>query len=85
MILKTSDHGNILGVNETNIQLVIEGSLYADSSDLISKRAYIRSSDDRNGIHVGTVVSFGSSFFRDPAPLLGKFIFEYTESVKVAQ
>lgn len=62
----------------------MNGSLYGKTNDLVSKREYIRSAADGR-IYVGTVVSFGSSFFRDPAPLLGRFISEYTDSVKVAQ
>ncbi len=63
---------------------MVAGSLYGDTSDLISKRTYVKSANDGQ-INVGTIVSFGSSFFRDPAPLLGKFIREYTDSEKVAQ
>ncbi len=74
----------INGTTQTNTQLIVNGSLYGDTKDLIAKRSYVQSADNR-WISVGTIVSFGSSFFRDPAPLLGRFISEYTDSVKVAQ
>jgi hypothetical protein len=36
-------------------------------------------------IDVGTIVSFGSSVFRKPAPLTSKFIWDYLEAQKTAK
>ena len=68
---KGNNDGFIQGLSDesTTNRLVINGSLYGDNSDLISKRTYVKSANDGQ-INVGTIVSFGSSFFRDPAPLL---------------
>lgn len=83
-IPKGTTGGNIQGDKSSNERLVVNGSLYGDTTDLITKRTYVRSANDGQ-INVGTVVSFGASFFRDPAPLLGSFISEYTNSEKVAR
>ncbi|MDA7494762.1 hypothetical protein N8455_00310 [Candidatus Gracilibacteria bacterium] len=76
--------GNIRGVNVTLNQLLVRGSLYGDTTDLLSKRTYIK--NNSNGqIDVGTIVSFGSSIFRKPAPLTTTFLDQYLEATKVAQ
>ncbi|USN58063.1 MAG: hypothetical protein H6767_07065 [Candidatus Peribacteria bacterium] len=67
----------------TNNVLTINGAVYGNMTELLEKRTYIK--DNANGqIDVGTIVSFGSSFFRKPAPLLGEFIGEYLSSRKYA-
>ncbi|MCP4522778.1 MAG: DUF11 domain-containing protein, partial [Candidatus Gracilibacteria bacterium] len=86
IVLKDGDDrgGNIMGDTSTTKQLVVKGSLYGNTDDLLSKRTYIK--NNSNGqIDVGTIVSFGSSVFRKPAPLTTKFINEYLESEKIAK
>jgi hypothetical protein len=76
---------SILGTSwNTERKLNIKGSVHWKMNNLLSKRIYIK--NNSNGlIDVGTIVSFGSSVFRKPAPLTTKFIGEYIESQKVAQ
>ena len=69
---------------ETTIQLVVNGSLYGDVSDLVEKRTYMKL-NDKWQLDVWTVVSFGSSTFRKPAPLTSTFIDEYVKATKVAK
>lgn len=70
--------------NKTKNILHLQGSFYGDLSDLIAHRIYVK--DNGNGmIDVGTIVSFGSSVFRKPAPLTTTFINEYLDATKVAQ
>jgi uncharacterized repeat protein (TIGR01451 family) len=65
-------------------QLVVNGSLYGNIDNLVANRYYI--SDDSSGqLWVGTIVSFGSSLFSKPAPLVSQFVGEYLESEKVAK
>jgi hypothetical protein len=61
----------------------VNGSLYADISQLVENRYYI--SDSGDGLSVGTIVSFGSSLFTKPAPLVSQFVGEYLESVKIVK
>jgi hypothetical protein len=46
--------------------------MYGKMNLLLEKRTYIKNND--GVIDVGTIVSFGSSVFRKPAPLTSKFI-----------
>jgi hypothetical protein len=68
----------------TNNVLHVKWSMYWDNSDLLSKRTYIKNNSQWQ-IDVGTIISFGSSVFRKPAPLTTKFINDYLETTKVAQ
>lgn len=71
-------------VNNTVKKLIVSGSLYWDASDLNTRRTYVKLNSNWQ-LDVWTIVSFGSSVFRKPAPLTSTFINEYKESVKVAQ
>ncbi len=64
--------------------LTINGSLYGDISNLVSNRTYVKN-NPYDQIDLWTIVSFGSSLFRKPAPLLSNFIDEYLESQRVAK
>ena len=70
--------------NSTNNVLHVTWSMYWDNSHLLSKRTYIKN-NSHGQIDVGTIVSFGSSIFRKPAPLTTKFLNDYLEATKVAQ
>ena len=70
--------------NSTNEVLHVKWSMYWDNAHLLSKRTYIKN-NSQGQIDVGTIVSFGSSVFRKPAPLTTKFINDYLETTKVAQ
>jgi hypothetical protein len=69
---------------KTTEPLKVYGSLYGNVEWLISQRTYVKS-NSTGLLDVGTVVSFWSSVFRDPAPLTTTFINEYLEATKVAQ
>ena len=75
--------GDIVGSGDTSTQLVVNGSLYGDISELVMTRHYI--SNDSGQLWVGTIVSFGSSLFTKPAPLVSQFIGEYLEAEKIAR
>jgi hypothetical protein len=72
------------GINTTSNILHVKWSMYWENSHLLSKRTYIKNNSSGQ-IDVGTIVSFGSSVFRKPAPLTTKFLNDYLESTKVAQ
>ncbi|NVP18180.1 hypothetical protein HUU51_05685, partial [Candidatus Gracilibacteria bacterium] len=79
-----SNGGDIMGVNgKTNTILNIKGSIYGNLDKLVSQRDYVK--ENSGLLSVGTIVSFGSSVFRDPAPLTSTFINEYMEATKVAK
>lgn len=70
--------------DETPSQLVVSGALYWNISELTKNRTYLRVNENWQ-LDTGTVVNYGSSAFRKPAPLVGTFIQEYMNSTKVAQ
>lgn len=78
--------GKIKSNGDTEEQLVVTGSLYGDIAELVDARHYIAKSNNTSGmLGVGTIVSFGSSIFHKPAPLVGQFIAEYLDTTKVAK
>lgn len=80
---ETNVGGNIRSNARTDKQLTVNGSLYGNVAQLVESRDYIDGSKETIG--VGTIVSFGSSLFSKPAPLISQFITEYMNSTKVAQ
>lgn len=84
-IEKDSKWGKIewIGWTTTNI-LNVTGSLYWNINDLISNRTYVKQNSN-NQIDVWTIVSFGSSLFKKPAPLISTFISEYLQANKVSK
>jgi hypothetical protein len=84
-IPKWSVWGYILWLNgKTTDVLNVDGSLYGNIESLVDKRTYMKQNSSWL-LDVWTVVSFGSSVFRDPAPLTTTFISEYLEAIKVAK
>ena len=75
--------GKIISDNTSN-KLTVNGTIYGDTEDLFKNRTHISMDQDGN-ISVWTLVSYGSNILKKPAPLVGQFIKEYTESTKVAQ
>jgi len=75
--------GKIKSDNTSN-ELIVNGSLYGDLSELTENRTHI-SMDDEGNINVWTIISFGSNILNKPAPLVGQFIGEYMNSKKIAQ
>jgi hypothetical protein len=67
----------------TTERLVINGALYWNIEDLLSKRTYIK--NDSELVNVWTNINFTSKIFNSPPPLLSSFLWEYTESKKVAK
>jgi hypothetical protein len=76
--------GSITSTADTEAQLVVNGSLYGDISQLVNSRYYVSSKDNKL-LSVGTIVSFGSRIFHKPAPLVSQFIWEYLNTTKVAK
>jgi cysteine-rich repeat protein len=71
-------------VKTTNV-LTIVWSIHWNINDLVANRTYISQDDSSWLLNVWTIVSFGSSVFRKPAPLTWQFLWEYIESQKIAK
>ncbi len=67
----------------TNNVLIIRGSIYWDTRHLINDRINVEESDWK--LSFGTIVSFGSSIFQKPAPMVTSFINTYLKSNKIAK
>ena len=58
--------------------------MYGDISELTENRTYMKLNSNGQ-VDVWTIVSYGSSVFRKPAPLVSSFIDEYIKATKVAK
>ena len=68
--------------NTDNV-LTVKGSLYGNIDDLVTHRTNVK---EQNGeLTFGTVVSFGSSVFQKPAPMVTSFVNDYLKTNKVAR
>lgn len=71
-------------------QLVVDGALYGDASDLVQNRTYIRGTDPASpnagtlALTVGTVIKYSNRALKCAPPLLEKFIERYAVT-KVAR
>ena len=68
---------------ESAKQLIVKGSLYWDISNLVDNRYFF--TENNWELTFGTVVSFGSTVFQKPAPLVTSFINTYLKTSKVAK
>ena len=76
--------GGNIGWDPTDKELIVDGSLYWDVNDLVSSRQFVKQLEGEK-MTVWTIVNFGSSIFKKPAPLVGQFVGEYLASSKVAR
>lgn len=76
------DNGSIKGA-PSDKQLIVKGSLYWDITNLVNNRYKVE--EKAWELSFGTVVSFGSSIFQKPAPLVTQFINTYLTTQKVAK
>jgi len=65
-------------------QLRIEWSAYGNIVPLASKRVYVKANSD-GLLDVWTVVDYTSNVLYKPAPLIGKFIWDYLAAQKIAK
>jgi hypothetical protein len=68
----------------TLTKLRIEGAAYGNIVPLASKRVYVKANSD-DLLDVWTVVDYTSNTLYKPAPLMGKFIWDYLAAQKVAK
>ncbi|EKD66546.1 MAG: hypothetical protein ACD_49C00035G0001 [uncultured bacterium (gcode 4)] len=58
-------------------QLVVDGSFYWDSWDLVKNRTYIRASTGYSAITTGVIINYSSRVFKNPPPLLLNYINQF--------
>ena len=76
------DNGEIKGEASAE-QLIVNWSLYWNIDNLVENRYSVE--ENNWELSFGTVVSFGSSIFQKPAPLVTQFINTYLTTQKVAK
>ena len=64
-------------------QLTIKGSLHGDITNLVDNRYKV--TENNWELTFGTVVSFGSTVFQKPAPMVTQFVNTYLKTSKVAK
>lgn len=68
---------------ESEKQLLVKWSLYGDISNLVKNRYKVTQNNWE--LTFGTVVSFGSTVFQKPAPMVTSFINTYLKTSKIAK
>ncbi|MCK9272007.1 hypothetical protein M0P65_00485 [Candidatus Gracilibacteria bacterium] len=58
-------------------QLIVDGSLYGDSGDLVKNRTYIRASTGYSAITTGVIINYSTRIFKNPPPLLLNYINQF--------
>lgn len=64
--------------------LIIKGSLYGNTENLVENRYNVEENSNWE-LTFGTIVSFGSSVFQKPAPMVSSFVNTYLKTSKVAK
>lgn len=65
------------GVSTPN-RLMVDGSLYGNTSDLISHRSYVRGQTGYSALNVGVVVNYSNRAIMYPPPFLSRFLDQYS-------
>ncbi len=76
--------GKVISNWENNTStLKLSWTVYWNLDDLIDNRTFVK--EEAWKISVWTVVNFGSSLLKKPAPLISRFIWEYMDATKTAK
>lgn len=76
--------GKVMSNWENNTStLKLSWTIYWDLNNLIDNRTFVK--EEAWKISVWTVVNFGSSLLKKPAPLISRFIWEYMDATKTAK
>ena len=70
---------------KTENQLKINGSVYGNMNGLRDYRTHISLDNSTWNIQVGTQINYNSNLLNKPAPLVSKFIWDYIDSIQIAQ
>jgi len=55
-------------------QLVVDGSLYGNSSDLVNSHTYVRGESSYEALRVGVIINYSNRALKNPPPLLSYFM-----------
>lgn len=65
------------GVSTPN-RLTVDGSLYGNTSDLVTNRSYVRGQMDYTALNVGVIVNYSNRAIMYPPPSLSRFLDQYS-------
>lgn len=71
--------GSITSNNiSTPNRLIVDGSLYGNTSDLVNNRSYVRGQAGYTALNVGVVVNYSNRSIMYPPPFLARFLEQYS-------
>ncbi|EKD29305.1 MAG: hypothetical protein ACD_78C00448G0001 [uncultured bacterium (gcode 4)] len=71
--------GSITSNNmSTPNRLIVDGSLYGNTSDLVNNRSYVRGQVGYTALNVGVVVNYSNRSIMYPPPFLARFLEQYS-------
>lgn len=65
------------GISTPN-RLTVDGSLYGNTSDLVTHRSYVRGQTGYSALNVGVVVNYSNRAIMYPPPFLSRFLDQYS-------
>lgn len=65
------------GVSTPN-RLMVDGSLYGNTADLVANRSYVRGQTGYSALNVGVVVNYSNRALIYPPPALSRFLDQYS-------
>lgn len=71
-------NGKMSGSAASIVQLSVDGNIYANISELVNSRTFIRATEGSSALSTGVTVNYSTRAFKNPPPLLSKYLEQYT-------
>lgn len=72
--------GKMVGSAPSIVQLSVDGNIYANISELVNSRTFIRANEASSALSTGVTINYSTRAFKNPPPLLSKYLEQYTLS-----
>lgn len=70
--------GKMSGSAASITQLAVDGNVYANLSELVNSRTFIRATEGSSALSTGVTINYSTRAFKNPPPLLSKYLEQYT-------
>ena len=70
--------GEMTGSAASIVQLSVDGNVYANIASLVNSRTFIRATEGSSALSTGVTINYSTRAFKNPPPLLSKYLEQYT-------